>query len=553
MLCRLSINNYVLIDKLSIDLGQGFTALTGETGAGKSIIIGALGLVLGHRADTKCLGKKDQKCTIEAEFAISHYSLDQFFEQHDLDFFDQTILRREISPSGRSRAFVNDTPVNLGVLKKLCTHLIDIHSQHQSLLINKQDYQLNIIDSYSHHADMLQKYKQSFQTYISLNKELQQLEEKESVLKKEMDFKQFLFDEINQLNPTLENDSNIDHELNVIENFEEISDKLSQSIQLSETDDISIITLVNQLQVILKSISLDDDKLSKLTNRISSLFIEFKDCLYELNAINEQYSQDYDPKKLSFLRERSGHINKLLHKHSLQNVKQLIELKHTLEKELNSVQHLSDDIQKMKQTIAMHHKTAHDLSKRLSASRLEKLSNLEAEITQLTASLGMPNSVFTIKHELKSELSPSGIDQFTFLFSANKGMKPNEISKIASGGEISRLMLSFKYILAQKSCLTSILFDEIDTGVSGKIAHKMADLMKNMSTKMQVISISHLPQVAAKADTHVLVSKNESNNTTTTSLKVLNKEERVQELAKMLSGRSVTESSIKNAQDLLTI
>ena len=435
----------------------------------------------------------------------------------------------------------------------MCSHLIDIHSQHQSLLLNKHEYQLTIIDSYSHHDDLLNQYKEEFYQYTTLESKLNSLKEKESTLKKELDYKQFLLEEINTLNPILEKDSSIDQELNILENFEEISSKISQSIEISETDDTSVITLLNQLESILNAISLNDDKLRPLAERVSSLHIEFKDCLYELNAFNERYNQDYDPQKMTYLRERSSQLNKLLHKHSLRSIEELITLKQSLEKELNNVYHLTDEIDQLSQQMSAHHTKAIDLSKQLSKSRLSNLSKLENEITELTSLLGMPHSKFSIGHQLKDSLTSQGIDEFFFLFSANKGVKADEISKIASGGEISRLMLSFKYLLAKTARLSSILFDEIDAGVSGEIAFKMADVMKKMSNNMQVISITHLPQVAAKANTHLLVSKIETKTTTKSTLEELNHEQRVQEIAKMLSGKSITDSSIKNAEDLLSV
>ena len=553
MLCRLTIKNYILIDHLNVYFNTGFTAITGETGAGKSIILGALGIVLGQRVDTKSLGKKNVKCSIEVEFSVRRHYLEHFFANHDLDFFNQTIIRREISPSGRSRAFINDTPVSLGILKELSTHLIDIHSQHQSLLLNNNNYQLTIIDAYSCHEALLDQYKKEYLKHSTLKSTLNSLIVKESNLKKELDYKQFLLDEINTLNPILEKDSFVEKELNIIENFEDISAKLAKSLEISETDDASITKLLNQLQSILNAASLNDDQFLPLTERINSLHIEFKDCLYELNNIKDKYNQDFDPQKLTYLKERSSQINKLLFKHSLRDIEGLIFLKQSLENELNNVHHLSDEIERLSQQISIQHANLIELSKKLSISRLSNLSKLENEINQLTSSLGMPHSTFKIEHHLKDSFNSNGIDEFSFLFSANKGVNADEISKIASGGEISRLMLSFKYILAKTAQLSTILFDEIDTGVSGKIAHRMANVMKKMSTNMQVISITHLPQVAAKANKHFLVSKTETKTMTYSTLKELNYDERVHEIAKMLSGKSITDSSIKNAEDLLAV
>ncbi len=550
MIKRLSISNYVLIDKLSIDLKDGFTSITGETGAGKSILLGALGLILGERADTHCLADNNLKCIVEAEFEIKKYSLHNFFKENDLDYFDITVVRREISPNGRSRAFINDTPVNLNVLKEISQFLVDIHSQHQTLLINTQDYQISIIDSFCNNSALLKKFKEKFALYKQQSKELKALIDKENALKNEIDYKQFLLNEIEEVNIN-KSDNDIDNELNQLENFEEINSKLSLSSELSETNEFSIISLLTELALNLKSVKDKDRNILPLSDRINSLLIDFKDCLYELNAIKDSYDEGFDYKRLTYLQERSNLLNKLLHKHSLSDISQLISLKDKLEIELEKIGSIDKEIEDLRNLCTSTHEEAIELANELSTKRLREIVKLENEIVSLASSLGMPNSKLSITHSLREELSFYGLDEFRFNFSANKGVEAMEISKIASGGELSRLMLCFKYILAQKSNLSCILFDEIDTGVSGNIAHKMAELMKKMSLNMQVISITHLPQVAAKANSQLLVSKIEDVNKTITTIKELSKTERIEELASMLSGQSVTESSLKNADDLL--
>tara|TARA_Y100000385_G_scaffold54216_2_gene51634 strand:- start:1187 stop:2845 length:1659 start_codon:yes stop_codon:yes gene_type:complete len=550
MIKRLSISNYVLIDKLSIDFNEGFTSITGETGAGKSILLGALGLILGDRADTQSLANNTKKCIVEAEFQIKKYALQNFFKKNDLDYFDLAVVRREISSNGRSRAFINDTPVNLNLLKQISQFLVDIHSQHQTLLINTQEYQLNIIDSYCNNSSLIQKFKENYSFYKQQKTELNTLVEKENALKNEIDYKQFLLNEIEEIK-VVKSDEDIDDELIQLENFEEINSKLSLLTELSETNEYSIISLLKELESNLESIKDKDRNISPLSDRINSLYIEFKDCLYELNALKDSYNDGFDIKRLNYLQERSNLINRLLHKHSLTDINQLISFKEQLHKELDKIGSIDEEIDALKKKCDLSLKQANDLAKELSSKRLKAVPKLEKEIISLASDLGMPNSTLSISQKTKDELSSSGIDDFTFNFSANKGVETMEISKIASGGELSRLMLCFKYILAQKANLSCILFDEIDTGVSGNIAHKMAELMKKMSANMQVISITHLPQVAAKANSQLLVAKIENDNKTTTTIKSLSKDERVVELANMLSGQSITESSLKNADDLL--
>jgi DNA repair protein RecN (Recombination protein N) len=550
MIKRLSISNYVLIDKLSIDFNEGFTSITGETGAGKSILLGALGLILGDRADTQSLANNTKKCIVEAEFQITKYALQNFFKKNDLDYFDLAVVRREISPNGRSRAFINDTPVNLNLLKQISQFLVDIHSQHQTLLINTQEYQLNIIDSYCNNSPLIQKFKEKYSFYKRQKTELNTLVEKENTLKNEIDYKQFLFNEIEEVKVS-KSDEDIDDELIQLENFEEINTKLSLSTELSESNEYSIISLLSELESTLGSIKDKDRNILPLSDRINSLYIDFKDCLYELNALKDSYNDGFDIKRLNYLQERSNLINKLLHKHSLKDIDQLISFKEQLQIELDKIGSIDEEIEALKKKCDLSLKQANDLANELSSKRLKGIPRLEKEIISLASDLGMPNSTLSVSQKTKDELSSSGIDDFTFNFSANKGVEAMEISKIASGGELSRLMLCFKYILAQKANLSCILFDEIDTGVSGNIAHKMAELMKKMSANMQVISITHLPQVAAKANSQLLVAKIENDNKTTTTIKSLSKDERVVELANMLSGQSITESSLKNADDLL--
>ena len=550
MLNRLSINNYALIDELSIDFKKGFTTITGETGAGKSILLSALGLILGERAELKAIADANKKCVVEGEIIIDKYDIQSFFEIHDLDYLIPTLIRREIAPSGRSRAFVNDTPVSLNQLKELGSYLIDIHSQHQTLLLNSQNYQLKIVDVFCNHKNELSQFQNDYQSYLSKQTELDELLEKEKQISRELDYKQFLFDELEGAKLTKQ-DSKIEDELSKLENFEEIQYKLNQIISISDNEESSVSSLLSSIVMSIDSIKEKDSNLVPINDRLNSLWIEFKDCLSELESIASSYSIDFDVKQFLFLQERFNLVNKLFQKHNVQTVEQLMGLHSDLSKELERFLTIDSSIESLKKDCKNTFIKASDSAKKLSKNRLAILPVLEKELISLLSNLGMPSAKLKINTNSFDDLTIKGYEDFTFCFSSNKGVDPMEISKIASGGELSRLMLCFKYVLAQKTNLPTIIFDEIDAGVSGEIAHKMAGLMSQMSKSMQVIGITHLPQVAAKGNVHLLVSKAESTNRTQTVIKELKEEERVDELAKMLSGKSITESSLSNARDLL--
>ncbi len=550
MLNRLSINNYALIDELSIDFKKGFTTITGETGAGKSILLSALGLILGERAELKAIADANKKCVVEGEIIIDKYDIQSFFEIHDLDYLNPTLIRREIAPSGRSRAFVNDTPVSLNQLKELGSYLIDIHSQHQTLLLNSQNYQLKIVDVFCNHKNELSQFQNDYQSYFSKQTDLDELLEKEKQISRELDYKQFLFDELEGAKLTNQ-DSKIEDELSKLENFEEIQHKLNQIISISDNEESSVSSLLSSIVMSIDSIKEKDSNLVPINDRLNSLWIEFKDCLSELESIASSYSIDFDVKQFLFLQERFNLVNKLFQKHNVQTIEQLMELHSDLSKELERFHTIDSSIESLKKDCKNTFIKASDSAKKLSKNRLAILPVLEKELISLLSNLGMPSAKLKINTNSFDDLTIKGYEDFTFCFSSNKGVDPMEISKIASGGELSRLMLCFKYVLAQKTNLPTIIFDEIDAGVSGEIAHKMAGLMSQMSKSMQVIGITHLPQVAAKGNVHLLVSKAESTNRTQTVIKELKEEERVDELAKMLSGKSITESSLSNARDLL--
>jgi len=550
MLNRISINNYALIDELSIDFKNGFTSITGETGAGKSILISALGLILGERVEMKAIANIDKKCIVEGEFNITNYNLENFFVKNDLDYINPTFIRREITPSGRTRSFVNDTPVSLNLLKSLGSFLIDIHSQHQTLLLNSQDYQLKLVDKYCNHFDLELQFKSEFKSYINQKNKLDELVENEKQMSKEFDYKKFLLDELNDAKLTLD-DKLIEEELNKLENFEEIQQKLNQILKISETDDISVSSLLSNIVVTLDSIRKNDSSIDTLNSRFNSIWIEFKDCISELENLSSNYNVDFSLRDLLSLQERFSLINKLLQKHRVHSIEDLLKIQSNLLIEIENHINIDSSIELLKKDCEKAFENASKTAKKITKNRLNVLPKIERKLHSLLASLGMPNALVKITSNSFDKLNIKGYEYFTIYFSSNKGVKPMEISNIASGGELSRLMLCFKYILARKTNLPTIIFDEIDSGVSGKIAHKMADLMTQMSNSMQVISITHLPQVAAKGSVHLLVSKLESLNKEQTIIKELSPDERIYELAKMLSGKSITNSSLSNAKDLL--
>ena len=550
MLNRLTINNYALIEELIFDLNKGFTCITGETGAGKSILISALGLILGERADFKAISDINKKCIVEGEFNITNYNLESFFINNDLDFTNPIIIRREITPASRSRAFVNDTPVSLNQLKELGSYLIDINSQHKTLLLNSQDYQLKLVDAFCNHQDILSKFKSEYQFYLSKQKELVELIEYENQLSRELDYKQFLFDELEEAKLSLD-DKSIEEEVNKLENFEEIQQKLNQILMISDNSEPSVSSLLSNIVFSLESIRKNDSKIDALNLRFNSIWIDFKDCVSELENLASNYSIDFDAKHMLFLQERFTLINKLLRKHNVNSIEDLLEIHSNLLKDLEQFRSMDKTIKSLKNecdnTFNIASKTALTLSK----NRKSVLLNIQKELQGLLANLGMPNARVKIVTNTYDKLNVKGYEDFTFCFTSNKGVEPKQLSSIASGGELSRLLLCFKYILAQKTSLPCVIFDEIDSGVSGEIAHKMADLMSQMSKSMQVISITHLPQVAAKSSVQLLVSKLETSEKSQTRIKELLLEERIVELAKMLSGKTITDSSLSNARDLL--
>ena len=553
MINSLYIKNYALIKELNINFSDGFTSITGETGAGKSIFVGALSLILGERSGSSLHLDSNEKCIVEGVFDISKYDLASFFDKNELDFINTTVLRREINSSGRSRSFINDTPVNLMQMKELGVQLFDIHSQNQSHQINKKSYQLQILDAYSKNIKLTEEYKASFNVFVFNKKKLDELQNKALNSQTDHNYKQFLFEELETASINSEDElSLIEQELKVLSNSEDISAKISESINLAEDSENSITDQLQKLNNNLQSISQHSDNIESVYKRINSSLLELKDSVLDLHSLSRNIV--FDPERLSVLKNRYDLLSNLLNKHSFLHLNDLIEFKNNLELELNSVVNLKDEIDQAKNDLAVSNKEVVLLAEKLSQRRVVSVSKVESIVKDLLSKLGMENAILKIELNKLDTPNENGLDDIKLMFSANKGIELAELSKVASVGEMSRLMFSIKSCIANNMSLPTILFDEIDTGVSGEIAHKMGELMHQLAQKynMQVISITHLPQVAARGKNQMFVEKKIVDNTSYTNIRTLNGNERESEIAKMLSGSEVTDVSLSNARELLS-
>ena len=553
MINSLYIKNYALIKELNINFSDGFTSITGETGAGKSIFVGALSLILGERSGSSLHLDSNEKCIVEGVFDISKYDLASFFDKNELDFCNTTVLRREINSSGRSRSFINDTPVNLMQMKELGVQLFDIHSQNQSHQINKKSYQLQILDAYSKNIKLTEEYKASFNLFVFNKKKLDELQNKALNSQTDHNYKQFLFEELETASLNSGDElSLIEQELKVLSNSEDISAKISESINLAEDSENSINDQLQKLNNNLQSISQHSDNIESVYKRINSSLLELKDSVLDLHSLSQNIV--FDPERLSVLKNRYDLLSNLLNKHSFLHLNDLIEFKINLELELNSVVNIKDEIDQAINDLAVRNKEVVLLAEKLSQKRVVSVSKVESIVKDLLSKLGMENAILKIELNKLDTPNENGLDDIKLMFSANKGIELAELSKVASVGEMSRLMFSIKSCIANNMSLPTILFDEIDTGVSGEIAHKMGELMHQLAQKynMQVISITHLPQVAARGKNQMFVEKKIVDNTSYTNIRTLNGNERESEIAKMLSGSEVTDVSLSNARELLS-
>jgi len=551
MLKEIFISNFAIIENISIEFPKNLTIITGETGAGKSIIVGALSILMGERFDNNLFFDNTKKSIIEAIYDITKYNLNNFFEENNIDYDDNLIIRREFHNNGKSRNFINDTPVNLNTIKKLSSFLIDIHSQHHNLLLNETMFRINLIDNYASTTQLFNDYKKEFAHYQKLKKQLNELTIKSNEERNRQDYIQFLYNELCELNIQENEAENIEKELDSLFHIEEIKSNLSNIITLlNETENNVISSLANILQLI-NNISKYNPLIDTLKNRIQSSYIEIKDILHELLIINNNTS--YDSDRINILNARFEQINNFFRKHKVNRTSDLIKIKQDLEKEIDSISNIEDKISQINQEIISLEKELHNKATLISQQRNNSINKLQKEITEILMLLGIPDAQFILKNDISHTLLNTGYDKINILFSANKGSTPQDISQVASGGEISRLMLALKSVITSTNILPTIIFDEIDTGVSGEIADKIGNLLKQMSKSRQIIAITHLPQIAAYADYHLKVFKEKSSSKTITKIKHLDKEQRIQEIAKMLSGEKISGAAIENAKNLLNI
>lgn len=550
MLQSISVSNYALIRQLEIDFQPGLSIITGETGAGKSILLGALSLILGNRAESSALLIKSKKCIVEGIFEIEGYGLEDFFDKHDLDFGSSCILRREILPSGKSRAFINDTPVTLNLLKEVGQSLVDIHSQHQSLLLGDNQFQLKVIDDLTQKPQLLAEYNKAFLALKQSRQKLKQIKETGQKNKSDLDYYQFQFEQLDSAKLMNEDEQeDLEREQEMLSHAEEIKLALDKSIASLHGDDVSVLTLLKDSIRELSQVEAFYQTATNLKNRIESSNIELRDIADELEIHSEKI--EHNPVSLAIIDERLNTIYSLQQKHKLKNIKDLIDFRIKLRNKIDEIESFDDEIQKLEDYSIQLESKAESLAQRLSKARISNLPKLEKKVNEMLKNLGMPNSLFKVTNIISDELTDQGIDNFSFLFTASKKADPQEIHKVASGGETSRLMLCIKSLLSETSGLPTIIFDEIDTGVSGDIADKVGNIIKQMSANIQVINITHLPQIAAKGDFHYLVYKDEMSEMTETGIRLLSEEKRLEEIAKMLSGENITSAAIANARVLL--
>ncbi|MBD3862247.1 DNA repair protein RecN [Olleya marilimosa] len=549
MLTGLTIKNYALIDQLQVNFNDGFTIITGETGAGKSILLGGLSLILGKRADLSSLRNPEKKCIIEASFDISKYKLKNLFKDQDLDYDTQTIIRREILPSGKSRAFVNDSPVNLSNLQALGEHLIDIHSQHETLQLVDDAFQFQVIDALANTEANLEAYNLHLKEHKVLQKQLKQLQQFQAEAIKEHDYNSFLLNELVAANLKEGELEVLEEEYELLNNVEAIQLKLEQANALLSEEQAGVLTSLREVKVAFQKLASISNTYQDLLDRVTGSLIDLDDVLVDIERFEDKL--DADPNRLEVVNAQLMTLNNLMQKHLVKSIEELIDIREALSKKVEATENADQDIVDKQEEIKALEKLLNTEAKNITDKRNKAIPELKKQLEALLTQLGMPNAQFNISLEASNTFLYNGKDNLNFLFSANKGGQFNVLKKAASGGELSRIMLAIKSILSKYVKLPSIMFDEIDTGVSGEISNKMADIMSQMSTKMQVFSITHLPQIAAKGNTHYKVYKEDVNEVTTTNLVKLNYDERVVELAQMLGGTQLSDSAIAHAKQLL--
>lgn len=554
MLKHLAISNYALIDSLSIAFDDGFSVITGETGAGKSILLGALGFVLGDRSDSSIMLDETKKCAVEATFIVDNERFKPFFEENDLDFEEELILRRELSPTKKSRAFINDTPVTAQQLKELGNQLVDIHSQHDSLLLTNSDFQLKIVDDAANNAPLLLEYQKVYNTYITLRNELRQLRDMSQKNVAENDFLAFQLDEL--LKADLQDDEydEVSQRLELLENAEEVKTLLAQSLSTLSESELSILNQLNDLKSSVDKLRRYVPQAEQYSERLESTKIELKDIAQDLDSLQD--STQFDAASLNEIQERFDLLQRLMMKHHVSDYADLLKIREELQHKVGAFANIDEEIAQKEQELKKCEKELTKLADELSVKRKKVKVSFEKAVTEIIHQLKMPHGVFEIELSENSEyskFSESGKDNVRFLFSANKGIAPDDMSRVASGGELSRLMLAIKAVAAENNYIPTLIFDEIDTGVSGEVASKLGDIMQKMGESLQIVSITHLPQIASKAKNHFFVYKDESEQKTRSCIRQLSHDERVTEIAKMLSNDKITPEAIKAAEVILNI
>lgn len=549
MLKNLKIENYALIEHLDIDFTDGLSVITGETGAGKSIIIGALSLVLGHRADTKIILSDSGKCVVEAVFDISAYNLQHFFDQWELDYSDECIVRREVLPSGKSRAFINDTPVNLQQIKELISLLVDIHSQHENLLLSNADFQLNVVDTVADTSVELNQYRDIFDNYQTLRRQLKTLQSDAEKIIAERDYALFQFNQLKEAELIDGEQDTLEEELKVMNHSQDITESLSTVSQIFDNDEIGVVSQLKTAANNIHRLSEYLGRADEFYERIDSAMIDIKDIAVEIDNILS--NTEFSIERKNFVEDRLNMIYSLQQKHKAATVGELLDIQSDFEQKINLIDNFDEEIARLQRETADVESRLSEVAKQLTVKRMSVSKPVVEHVERMLNDLGMPNGRLEIVFSALDGFTPSGADKIEFLFSANKNRPPLPISEIASGGEMSRLMLIVKSLISTTKALPTIIFDEIDTGISGEIAKKMGEIMEQMAENMQVIAISHLPQIASKGRTHYKVFKDETKDKTQTNIIQLSANERIMEIAEMMAGKNPSRSALDSAAEML--
>ena len=550
MLTHLTIKNYALIKHLELTPSGNLNVITGETGAGKSIMLGALGLLLGNRADTKVLWDENEKCITEGTFDIKDYKLKPFFRAEDLDYDDMTVLRREISPGGKSRAFINDTPVTLEVLKRLGNMLMDIHSQHETLQLGNHAFQLQLIDAYADNVGLREQYAEAWHIYLQAKTAYERLNSEAESLRQEADFIRFQLDELVQADLNEDEQEALESELKIKEHAEEIKTKFQQVLGVLSSSEFATTQGLSEARSIFQSLTSFSTAYQVLFERLESIRIELTDIVQEIE--NEEEKIEFDPRRLEFVQERLSVIYKLQKKHRVSTVKALLELQASLTEKDSLTSNLDEALEAAKSTLERSRQNLQHAGQKLSEARRKVFQPLCKQLVKLLQGLGIPEAVALID-STTTDATPSGFDKIDILFSANKGINPRPLAQVASGGEFSRVMFSIKYIMTERTAMPTLILDEIDSGISGEVAIQLGGMMKMMSNKHQIVAITHLPQIAAKGDAHYFVFKDNTSQKTISSIRLLSRKERVEEIAKMIGGLNPSKVALKNAEELLAL